>query len=42
VSDQFIATAPTLDAYWRSIILFGQNSAAYKLNRTGKSRERIR
>jgi hypothetical protein len=30
VSEQFVATGPTLDAYWRSIILFGQNSAAYK------------
>jgi hypothetical protein len=30
VSEQFIAAGPTLDAYWRSIILFGHNSASYK------------
>ena len=27
---EFVNTAPTLDAYWRSIILFGRNSASYK------------
>ncbi len=26
----FIETSPTADAYWRSIILFGRNSASYK------------
>jgi hypothetical protein len=26
----FIETNPTTDAYWRSIILFGRNSASYK------------
>jgi hypothetical protein len=26
----FIQTTPTLDAYWRAIILFGKNSASYK------------
>jgi hypothetical protein len=26
----FIQTSPTLDAYWRAIILFGRNSASYK------------
>jgi 5-methylcytosine-specific restriction endonuclease McrA len=42
----FIQTSPTLDAYWRAIILFGRNSASYKfalakslidLSQTGKS-----
>jgi hypothetical protein len=27
---QFINIDPTLDAYWRAIILFGRNSASYK------------
>jgi hypothetical protein len=26
----FVASQPSLDAYWRAIILFGRNSAAYK------------
>ncbi len=26
----FVQTSPTKDAYWRSIILFGRNSASYK------------
>ena len=26
----FVETSPTTDAYWRSIILFGRNSASYK------------
>ena len=26
----FVETSPTADAYWRSIILFGRNSASYK------------
>ena len=26
----FVETSPTADAYWRSIILFGSNSATYK------------
>jgi hypothetical protein len=26
----FIETSPTTDAYWRSIVLFGKNSASYK------------
>jgi 5-methylcytosine-specific restriction endonuclease McrA len=26
----FISTTPTLDEYWRSIVLFGKNSASYK------------
>ncbi len=26
----FVETAPTTDAYWRSVILFGKNSASYK------------
>lgn len=26
----FVQTSPTRDAYWRSIILFGRNSASYK------------
>ena len=26
----FISTNPTLDEYWRSVILFGKNSASYK------------
>ena len=26
----FVETSPTTDAYWRSIILFGKNSASYK------------
>ncbi len=26
----FIQTSPTTDAYWRSVILFGKNSASYK------------
>jgi hypothetical protein len=26
----FIGTSPTTDAYWRSIVLFGKNSASYK------------
>lgn len=29
-STNFINTAPTLDNYWRSIILFGRNVASYK------------
>jgi hypothetical protein len=29
VSD-FVETSPTTDAYWRSIVLFGKNSASYK------------
>lgn len=27
---EFFATDPTLESYWRSIILFGRNSASYK------------
>jgi len=27
---RFIRVSPTLDAYWRAIILFGRNSASYK------------
>lgn len=26
----FIEQTPTLDSYWRSIILFGRNTASYK------------
>ena len=26
----FVESSPTTDAYWRSIILFGSNSATYK------------
>jgi hypothetical protein len=26
----FVETSPTSDAYWRSVILFGSNSASYK------------
>ncbi len=26
----FVETSPTTDAYWRSVILFGKNSASYK------------
>lgn len=26
----FVETSPTSDAYWRSISLFGTNSASYK------------
>ena len=28
---QFIDTDPTLDSYWRSVVLFGRNVATYKL-----------
>jgi len=28
--NDFIHQAPTLDNYWRSIILFGRNVASYK------------
>ena len=27
----FVETSPTADAYWRSIVHFGRNSASYKL-----------
>ncbi len=27
---RFVETSPTADAYWRSIVLFGKNSASYK------------
>ena len=29
-SNTFIQRSPTLDAYWRAIILFGRNTASYK------------
>ena len=30
IVDQFIIDQPTLDSYFRSIVLFGKNSATYK------------
>lgn len=30
MSDEFLQYSPTLDNYWRSIILFGRNVASYK------------
>ena len=34
----FLAKAPTLDANWRAVVLFGRNVASYKLARNrGKS-----